>query len=446
MNPRITRKALRKLINAHAWRNLREQLAQVGAADIAAHGAGLRADELLLLLKALDDDKSTAVFAKLAPGFQQALIAHFTDRELSQLLARLATDDRVRFISSLTPSQAEALLRLMDASLSRETQNLLGWSEDAVGRLMDTRTARFQADTTVNEALAWLRSDRGRQLDHVDRLFLVDQRQRITGSLELHDLLAANGDLTLDELARPVQTVILASESVSKAAELARHYDLEIVPIVNEEGRFLGVVTFDDLMDAARDLNTADFHRSAGIGRLGESIRHARPSLLYRKRVGWLLVLLLGGLGTSSLLASAEATLGTWLVLILFLPLVIDSAGNAGAQSALLTVRALATGDVSTADWPWLLRRELLIALGLGLTVAVPAAGLGWLRGELELALLIAITLPACVLFGSLIGLLLPLGLTRLRLDPAYASAPLVTSLADLTGLGLYLALASLLL
>lgn len=197
------------------------------------------------------------------------------------------------------------------------------------------------------------------------------------------------------------------------------------------------------LAQAERDEATEDFHKGALIGTPIGSLKNATISLLYRKRVLWLVLLVFGNLFSGAGIAAFEDTIAANIVLVFFLPLLVDSGGNAGAQSATLMVRALATGDVVMSDWLRLLGRECGVALGLGVTMSVAVAALGMMRGGQDIALVVASSMLIIVLIGSLIGMSLPFLLSRMRLDPATASGPLITSIADAAGVLVYFGIAT---
>jgi magnesium transporter len=226
------------------------------------------------------------------------------------------------------------------------------------------------------------------------------------------------------------------------ARQIAR-YDALALPVVDGEGRLVGIVTYDDAMDVAEAEATEDFHKVGTVTRLMTGVREAGVLALYRARIVWLVVLVFGNIFSGAGIAAFEGTIATYVALVFFLPLLIGSGGNAGAQSATLMVRALATGDVALADWGRMIGRELLIAGLLGLTMALAVSPIGLARGGPEIALVVAGAMVLIVLVGSTIGLTLPFVLTRLGLDPATASAPLVTTIADATGVVIYLAIAT---
>ena len=224
---------------------------------------------------------------------------------------------------------------------------------------------------------------------------------------------------------------------------LLREYDLLALPIVDGEQKLVGIVTCDDAMDVVVDEATEDFHKGASIATHIGNLKDATIGLLYRKRVFWLVLLVFGNLFSGAGIAAFEDVIAANIALVFFLPLLVDSGGNAGAQSATLMVRALATGEVVLKDWLKLLGRECLVALALGLTMAVAVALLGVMRGGPAIAAIVASSMVTIVILGSVIGMSLPFLLSRLRLDPATASGPLITSIADAAGVLVYFAIAT---
>lgn len=233
------------------------------------------------------------------------------------------------------------------------------------------------------------------------------------------------------------------NEDQEEVARIIARYDLLALPITDEEGTLLGIITYDDAMDVVNEEMEDDFHKSAAMGTVTGSFKDATVGLLYRKRVFWLVLLVFGNLFSSAGIAHYESIIEANLVLVFFLPLLVGSGGNAGSQSSTLMVRAIATGDVVVKDWLMLTGREVLVALALGGTMGAAVAGLGFWRGGDEIALVVALSMVSIVLVGCMVGLGLPFVLDRLGFDPAGASGPLVTSICDATGVVVYLFIAS---
>ena len=300
-------------------------------------------------------------------------------------------------------------------------------------------------DWSVARALDHIRHEATRG-ETVNFVFVTDQRGRLLDAIKLKEFILARQDAKVETIMDEVFYSVLASADREEAVQVIQRYDLNTLAVTDKHGVLLGIVTVDDIMDVAEQETTEDFQKLGAAGVLNMSLLEARPSLLYRKRIGWLLGLVFINIFGGAAIAMYEETLEAVLVLVLFLPLIIDSGGNAGAQSSTLMVRALATGDVQLKDWLRLWGKEFGVAAALGLSMAAAVALLGFYRGGPEIALVVATSMICVVVLGSMIGMLLPFILARLKLDPATASAPLITSIADIGGILIYFSIATLVL
>jgi magnesium transporter len=294
---------------------------------------------------------------------------------------------------------------------------------------------------SVADAIGHIR-EHGRTSETINRIFVVDQRWHLLDDIDVrHFLLAGSGDRVSDLMDHSTAHVSAFADR-EEAVAMIRRYDQTALPVVDSDGIMLGIVTVDDLLDVADAEATEDFHRSASVEPVRMSLREAPLQLLYRSRIGWLMVLVFMNILSGAGIAAYEATLAAALSLAFFLPLLIASGGNAGSQSATLMIRALATGDVQMKDWYRLILKELSVAVALGLTMALAASAVAYVRSP-EILLVVAFTMTAVVLVGSLLGMSLPFVFTRIGWDPATASGPLVTSLADISGVLIYFSVAT---
>jgi len=273
-------------------------------------------------------------------------------------------------------------------------------------------------------------------------MVLKDDRELI-GTVRLTDLILAPPSRTIADLMDDDPVYVNVDDDQEDVARTVAKYDILAVPVVDAQHHILGIVTHDDAMDALEEEATEDFLRLGAHGDIDESVRSAGIFTLYRARIVWLVLLVFGNLLSGFGIAYFEDIIAAHIALIFFLPLLIASGGNAGAQAATLMVRALATGEVRSRDWGRMLGREFLVAAALGLTMALAVSGIGVFRGGTDIAMVVASSMIIIVLVGSLIGMSLPFVLSRLKLDPATASAPLVTSIADATGVVIYFTIAS---
>ncbi len=280
-----------------------------------------------------------------------------------------------------------------------------------------------------------------------DLIYIVDTQNVLLGVISLRQIILAEPNQTIAEVMTTDLIVGWIDEDQESIANKLSHYDFIALPIVDEQYHLLGIVTYDDATDVVQAETTEDFLKSSAVAASPNmSIKRAPIFALYKKRVFWLVILVFGSLLSGIGIAHFEDIIAANIVLVFFLPLLVGSGGNAGSQSATLMVRALATGDVQLKDWFYLVGREVLVGLCLGGTMAFAVSILGYIRGDAMVAVVLAISMMGIVLLGCLIGMSLPFILNRLKLDPASASAPLVTSICDATGVVVYLFIASMLL
>src|SRR5690606_36472267 len=236
---------------------------------------------------------------------------------------------------------------------------------------------------------------------------------------------------------------IHVDDDVEDAARKIAHYDVIALPVVDHDGKLVGIITHDDAIDVMEAEATEDFHRVGTVTHLESGVGTASVPKLYRARIVWLMLLVFGNIFSGAGIAHFEDTIAAHLALMFFLPILIASGGYAGSQSATLMVRALATGEIGMSDWGRVLGRELVVAVLLGLSMVAAIAIIGVVRGGREIALVIALSMILIVIVGSLIGMVLPFLLSPFNMDPATASTPLVTSIAEATGVLIYFSIAN---
>ncbi len=295
---------------------------------------------------------------------------------------------------------------------------------------------------TVEQTLRHIRAH-GKDRETINRLYVIDDRWRLLDDIELRKVILADPATTIEELMDHSFASVSAFADREEAVRMIRRYDIVALPVLASGDVLVGIVTVDDLLDVAEQEATEDFHRVGSVEPIRRSFREAGIGYLYRRRIGWLLALVGVNILSGAGIAHFEETISATLALIFFLPLLIASAGNAGAQASTLTVRALATGDVKMGNWLLLLGKELGVSTALAVTMAGAVFMIGAYRGGTDLAIVVALTVVIVVVLGSLVGMSLPFLLDRFGLDPATASAPLVTSIADIVGVLVYLSIAT---
>jgi magnesium transporter len=421
---------------------LRELVENAQTADLATFLLNQDVDTCLRVLRVLEQQGQAELLGYLDIETQLDIAELMPDQELAELLIRMPADDRVDMFNRLGTRQQDALLRRMVKEEQDELRSLSSHEEGTAGALMTSDYAVIPVGSKVEQALAYLRAT-APDAETIYQLYLLDDEHKLVGTLSLRDLILARPDTAVSELmTRDVLAVHVDTEQ-EDVAKLISRYDLLAIPVLDGEDRMVGIITYDDAMDVAEEEATEDIHKSATVGKLTDGLRKSSLFTLYRKLAGWLVLLVFVNLFSGAGIAYFEDIVATYLVLIFFLPLLIGSAGNAGSQAATLMVRGMATGEVQLKDWAVMLGREVAVASALGLTMAGAVAMVAYYRGGPDIALVVALSMVSVVVVGSLVGMLLPFILGKLNFDPATASAPLVASIADVTGVLVYFSIAT---
>lgn len=370
-------------------------------------------------------------------------------------LRLLPLDDLADVLQHVSSEARPDLLALLDEATRKDVSALLAYAEDDAGGLMNPRFARVRPDMTVDEALRYVRKQAQERRGQIYYVYVIDPQHRLVGVTSFQELFAAPGDRRIHDMM--VGEVVSVPETLDQEhiAALLTQYGLVAVPVVDAEGVMRGIVSADDVVDVVQEEATEDIQKLGGMEALEDSYLRTPFGELLRKRAGWLALLFLGEMLTASAMAHFEDEIARAVILAVFIPLIISSGGNSGSQATTLVIRALALDEIKLRDWVRVARRELTMGLSLGAILAV----IGLLRvlvwqaifhdfGDhaLRIGLAVSASLVGVVTFGTLAGSMLPFVLRRLGLDPASASAPLVATLVDVTGLVIYFSVAAMLL
>lgn len=422
--------------------------AEVAAAFAGEHPADL-ADALQemepgdawIALRQADPGCQADVFGYLEPGFQTSLAMVTPRADLAAIVMEMKADERVDLYKGLSDEQRKALMPALAHAEREDIRRLSSYAEGTAGAIMTSDYAALSPDLSATMALTVLRME-APDKETINRAYVIGQERSLLGSVRLQDLITAPVHANVADIMEVNTHAIHVDDDVEDAARRIAHYDVIALPVVDDGGRLVGIITHDDALDVMEAEATDDFHRVGTVTNLASSVGTASIAMLYRARIAWLMLLVFGNIFSGAGIAYFEDTIAANLALMFFLPILIASGGNAGSQSATLMVRALGTGEIGAADWSRMLGRELAVGILLGLSMACAIAAIGVLRGGPQIALVIALSMVLIVLVGSLIGMLLPFALSRFKMDPATASTPLVTSIADATGVLIYFSIA----
>ncbi len=423
-------------------REVRARAVQHSFALAAQELSDLPAERQVELLEELPTEQAVEVFRFLDAAYQRLALERLTHARAQRLVEMLDPDDRARLVEGMPLQLARSLLAGLSPAERRMTSELLDFPPESAGRHMTREFLALECGWSVARALQEVRA-RARAVETIYVLPVLGEDERLLGVVHLRDLVLADASALVDDLIDPGIGAIHFAEDRERAARLIQTTDALAAPVVDAQGRLLGLVTVDDAMDILDHEAGEDFALAGGASEplnrpyFSVSILH-----LARTRAVWLLVLAVAATLTVNVLAAFEDTLESVVALALFIPLLIGTGGNAGAQTATTLVRAMSMGEASARNLPRVLSREAMVGMLLGSVLAAVSLLPVWLFAGQDIALIVALTLIAICAWASTIGALVPLVAHRLGVDPAVASAPFITTLIDATGLLIYFLIA----
>lgn len=436
---------------------LAELLAALQIADIADLLDELPPDAAARVVAAMPFDLAVQLFDE--PGLEQRreIFHHLDERIAAPLLEGMSSDEQVALIREMDEDERTRLLTRLDKPTQRELALLLRYPPDTAGGIMTTEFLSARGHWTVDQTLRHIR-EVGRLKETVYAIYVVDAEDRLVHVVSLRELVTSDRQQRMEQVgARKNPIVVAPLLDREEVARIISKYDLLAVPVVETDGRILGIVTVDDVIDVLVEEETEDVQKLGGLEALDEPYLEVGMGEMLRKRGGWLAALFIGESLTATAMQFFEAEIAQAVVLALFIPLIISSGGNSGSQATTLVIRAMALGQVRLEDWWRVVRREFAAGLSLGLLLGaigflrivvfqlfLQASGkVGYGEHYVLLALTVFASLIGIVTWGTLVGSTLPFLLRRLGFDPASASAPFVATVVDVTGIVIYFSVAA---
>ncbi len=436
-----------------SFTGITEAVAELPPADLAELINQLRLQEAASVMSMLSLPRAVEVLDQPTLRRRSEIVEKLEPGRASQLLEALSADERTGIVRGMGEISRRRLLPKLSPEVRAEVESLLRYPERTAGGIMTTEFVRLDPGITVGEALRQIRSV-AQEKESIYACYVLDGEGKLLGSVSLRDLVMAEMAQPVSSVMRKKPVTVNALEGREAVAAKIAKYNLLAVPVLEADGRVVGFVTVDDVIDVMIEEGTEDALRMGAVepGALDEPYASTPFWNLIRKRAGWLLILFLSEMLTATAMGRFEDEIARAVVLALFVPLIISSGGNSGSQAASLIIRALAVGELGVRDWWKVMRREILAGVVLGGTLGVvgflrisiwslisPVYGPHWLL----VAVTIWLSLIGVVLWGTLAGSMLPLLLKRLGMDPAVSSAPFVATLVDVTGIVIYFEVAA---
>jgi len=439
-----------ELIAARRFGDLRTLLLGQELPDVADLIVELGSDDEAVTFRLLPKDRATTVFELLPFEAQESLLRSLGDEDVARILDDMSPDDRTELLGELPGLVTKRLINLLSPEEREVATRLLGYPEDSIGRLMTPDYVQVKPHWTVHEALEHLRVY-GRDSETLNVVYVTEQG-RLVDDLRMRELLLTDpGNLIAELMDRQFVALSVDGDQEDAVSEFRKH-DRTALPVTDRDGILVGIVTVDDVLDVAEEEATEDIHLLGGSQAFDEPYLAIRVGTMVAKRLPWLVLLFFGQMLTATAMAGFEDALSQALVLALFVPLIVSSGGNSGSQAATLIIRALTTGEASLRDFWRVVGREaaaagiiglILASLGFARVALGEAFGGGFGDTWFLVGITIAVSLLFVVLWGSLVGTILPMLLQRLGADPAASSTPFVATLVDVTGIVLYFSVAS---
>ncbi len=446
---------LRQLIIDRNWLELREQLSDLHAPDVADLIIALPAEEEAFVFRVLPKEFAADVFSYLPPDHQEGLIESLSNEQVRTVLEGMSPDDRTRLLEEMPAEVTRRLLATLSPDELRSARALLGYPEETAGRYMSPRYVTIRPEMTAQEALDHIRRT-GRSKETLNVVYIVSAAGVLLEDIRLSSLVLADPAAKVTSIDDPPLVAVHATDDREEVLKLFEKYDRVALPVTDAQGHMLGVITVDDVLDVAEQEATEDIQKLGGMEALDAPYLNVGLFSMIRKRAGWLSALFLGEMLTATAMSYFEGEIAHAVVLALFVPLIISSGGNSGSQATSLIIRSLALRELRLRDWWRVFRREIVSGVMLGSLLGF----IGFIRIVLWerlhlteygvhymlVALTVWVALIGVVTFGTLAGSMLPFLLRRLNFDPATSSAPFVATLVDVTGLCIYFTVALLIL
>ena len=404
----------------------------------------LEIEEKVALMHELTSEDASLILQEMEDFEQAEIIRHLDRDRVREILTNLASDDAADLLGKLTPEETEQMLELIDEEEPAAFGSLLKYPEESAGGIMTTEFISLPADIPAEDAIERLR-EIAPEAETIYYVYVVDQEGHLIGVLSLRDLIAASDGTILKSIMRSNVISVNAALDQEEVARIVSKYDLLAVPVVDDHDRLLGIITVDDVIDVMEQEATEDIYRLAGASEIVDmELTEAPVSKVVRLRLPWLLISMVGGFISGSVIGGYESTLEAIVVLAVFIPVIMDMGGNVGTQSSTIFVRGLATGEIDQGEvWPYFYREiRIGVVLGLICGAMISVAAYIW-QGNPYLGLVVGVSMLGTISVAALIGTLVPLICSKNNIDPAITAGPFVTTIKDVTGLLIYFVIAT---
>ena len=436
-----------EMLKSKSFASLRALLAESNPADIAEFLKELTNDELLLAFRILPKDQAADTFVEMESDDQETLIRSFSDSELKAVVNDLFVDDTVDILEEMPANVVKRILRFTDADTRCSINEILKYPEDSAGSIMTTEYVRLKKNMNVNEAITHIRLT-GLDKETIYTCYVTDLNNKLIGMVSAKTLLLANPDDIIEDIMETNVIYFFTTEDQEEVAKAFDKYNFMAIPVVDDETRLVGIVTFDDAIDVLQDETTEDIEKMAAI--IPSEKPYLKTGVLetWKQRIPWLLLLMVSATFTGSIISSYESALASCVILTSFIPMLMDTGGNSGGQSSVTIIRSMSLGDVEMKDILKVIFKECRVALLCGITLALVNFGKMMLldraaivadgQSALWVSFVVSLTLVVTVFIAKFVGSTLPVAAKKIGFDPAVMASPFITTIVDALSLLVY--------
>lgn len=433
-----------KMVQENRLVDVKKSLKEYQTADIAQILNELDRQKMLILFRVLPKDTAAEVFSYMSYDQRINLISMITDREISSILNSLFIDDTVDFLEELPANVVKKILKNTDENRRKLINQFLKYPQDSAGSIMTIEYVDLKKEMTVEDAIDHIKKT-GVDKETIDTCYVINNNRKLEGIISLRKIILSRHDRTIEDIMDQNVISVHTLDDQEKVAFMFKKYDLYTMPVVDKEDRLVGIITIDDVLDVIEQENTEDFQRMAAMEPSDEEYLKTNVFSLAKHRILWLLVLMISATFTGNIIKKYELILNTAVVLTAFIPMLMDTGGNAGSQSSTLVIRGLALGEIKLNDILKVIWKEFRVSLIVGIVLS----GLNFVRiyylekTDLYISLVVCISLLFTVILAKVVGSTLPIIAKKLKLDPAIMAGPLITTVVDAAALLVYFATAS---
>ncbi len=436
-----------ELIENNRYFDARTEILNLNVVDIAKIFDQIPKEKYLILFRLLPKNIAADVFSYMDYEQEQFIIESITDKELAYISSELYIDDLVDFIEEMPANLVQKLLKSTDDSTRKLINQILSYPDNSAGSIMTVEYVEFKKMMTIKEALIHLKKV-GIDKETIDTCYVIDNNRMLEGLISIRKLILSNDDDLIEDVMNTNIISVYTLDDQETVASVFKKYDFVTMPVVDNENRLVGIITIDDIVDIIDQENTEDFQKMAAIQPIDDEYLKTGVFTLAKKRIVWLFVLMISATFAGSIIESFQSILQTVVVLVAFIPMLMNTGGNAGSQSSTLIIRGLAMGEINLNDYLRVLWKELRVGVVVGSALSIA----NFLRiffiekTSLKVSLAVCVSLFLTVILAKVIGSILPIIAKRLKLDPAIMAAPIITTIVDGTSLFIYLTAATYLL